>query len=80
MPEIAPPTEAEMKVLRNLEAGRRGEAGFVHPEVAVRAMWSCITKGWMNAGRLTAAGKKLLSPPPPPAKWEITVLPEESKR
>lgn len=56
------PDEHEMAILRNIEAGKRFEHGLVQ-DIAVRAMFRCITKGWVSASRLTDAGRAVLGPP-----------------
>lgn len=55
------PDEHEMAVLRNLEAGKRFEHGL-DQTIAVRAMFRCLTKGWVSSSRLTEAGINIIKP------------------
>lgn len=63
------------KVLENLEAGRPFEHGFVHHQNAVRAMFTCLTNGWVGRNQLTRAGRDALEQTRPiKGNYEITIV------
>jgi len=54
------PKEQHLKVLRNLAARRDFFHGFVQETNAVRAMFECILKGWVDRNQLTFEGRAVL--------------------
>lgn len=69
------PTEAQLRVLRNLAAGRAFEDGFVHQTSAVKAMWQCLLAGWVSRNQLTDEGRETLEAHTPiKGNFEVTVI------
>lgn len=63
------------KVLENLEAGRPFEHGFVHTQNAARAMFTCLTNGWVSRNQLTKEGREALEQTRPmKGNYQITIL------
>ncbi len=74
------PDENEMFILRNIEAGKKFEAGL-DTSLAVPAMWRCITNGWVDGGRLTVEGSAVISPVKvTKGNFEIIVLKEDKTK
>lgn len=75
---MSQPTEQQLKILKNLEAGKDFTHGFVHQENAVRAMFQCLTAGWVSRHRLTAEGRAILEAQKPlKGNYEITAVKSE---
>lgn len=69
------PTEVQLRVLRNLAAGRSFEHGFVHEESAMRAMYQCLLAGWVSRNELTDDGRIVLDEYTPVAgNFTVTVV------
>lgn len=75
------PSENELAILRNLEAGRDFTHGL-HSSVAAPAMFRCVLNGWASQNRLTDAGRKALELEKPikGAHYEVTVIKEEKPK
>jgi hypothetical protein len=58
------PTEAHLKLLRNLAAGRPELSGFILEEKGLQAFYQCILHGWVDRGQLMEAGRQLVSANP----------------
>lgn len=68
------PTELEMLVLRNLEAGRDFTHGLSNDD-SVPAMFQCVLNGWVSRNHLTDKGRAVLAPVK--GTYEITVVKKE---
>lgn len=69
------PTEPQLRVLRNLAAGKNFLDGFIHQESAVRAMFQCVLAGWVSRNELTIDGRDILeSYTPVQGNFTVTVI------
>ena len=66
------PSEAHLKIIRNIAAGRYELAGFIHDENGTRAYFECILRGWVSKGKLTDEGYKIFETHP--IKVKVTVV------
>lgn len=55
------PSEAHLRLLRNLSAGKNELDGFLIQENGVRAFFECILYGWVSQGQLTDEGRLLIA-------------------
>ena len=75
---MAEPNEQHLRVLRNIEASRDFQEGFLIQQNAVQAMFQCVLNGWVSRNRLTKEGRALLAAQKPlKGDFEITIVKEE---
>ena len=66
------PTEGQLKVLRNIQAGQYELEGFIIEQAGAKAYFECIINGWVSRGKLTDAGHEVLKANP--IRVKVTVI------
>lgn len=60
MPTAPQPTASQLRVLRKLAAGE-DLRDFAATDDEVKATWDCLIAGWVDCGRITPAGRRILA-------------------